>query len=274
MLFKQEGFVLNKCRHCGVVASFVTQQSKKVNYTKDYYWNMKEIDPISRLRYENLVNRIQACNKNGRLLDVGCGVGHFLCVARENQWHVTGVEVSKGACEIAQEIFGLNIFLGELPALNFKSESFDAVTMLESIEHIEKPGLYLKEIYKLLRKGGLLVISTPNFNGISRFLLGFKWRAVSPEHYHLFTVKTLKRILLYNGFYVKNVQAKNISINEIIGKTFFKRNFIEVDAYYRDKKLRQKLEDSRTLFLTKAIVNKILNITRLGDSLWIFAEKR
>ena len=146
--------------------------------------------------------------------------------------------------------------------------------MLGSIEHLEKPGTYLKEICRLLRKGGLLIITTPNFNSISRFLVGFRWRVVSPEHLYLFTVKTLKQILLRNGFYIKNVQTKNIAINEIIGKTFLKRTSIDVDAYYRDQKLRRRIENSKLLFFIKAVINKVLNITRSGDTLLIFAEKR
>jgi len=272
-LFKQKEFALNRCKNCGVVTADVAED-KKVIYTEDYYWNMKEIDPISKLRYESIVGRIKQYRKNGRLLDVGCGVGHFLSIAKRKDWQVTGVEISEGARKIAKDVFELDISLGELPTLNLGSESFDVVTMLECIEHLEEPTLYLKEIHRLLRKGGLLMLTTVNINSLSKFLLGFKWRVFSPEHYHLFTVSMLKRFLSKNGFQIKDAQTKNISINEIIGKIFIKKNFVEVDAYHRDKKLRKKLESSKWLFLTKAIVNKILNVTRLGDSVWIYAEKK
>ena len=93
---------LLKCRDCGLVF-FESGHSQK---SDDSYWNRKghaELyeDTAVRAEFENdfrkKMGTIEQLKNKGRLLDVGCGLGHFLCAAREKNWDAHGIEISRPA---------------------------------------------------------------------------------------------------------------------------------------------------------------------------------
>ena len=69
--------------------------------------------------------------------------------------------------------------------------------MFDTIEHLFDPGAVLQAVANALTAGGVLAVSTPNFDAASRFLLGEPWAVLSPlEHVYYFTEDSLRRILL------------------------------------------------------------------------------
>ena len=93
--------------------------------------------------------------------------------------------------------------VAQLPAeqLGVLSDLFDVVVMFEVIEHLFDPRLVLEQVQRLLRPGGTLVLSTPNFNALSRFALGNSWAVLSPaEHLYYFTRDSLRALLQAAGF--------------------------------------------------------------------------
>lgn len=126
----------------------------------------------------------------GRLLDVGAGDGYFLNAARAGGWQVEGLELSQPRIARAQEWFGLALRCCELRAAPFPPASFDAVSMLQLLEHLHDPRAALTCARELLRPGGLVILSTPNVLAYAR-----KSRAVNswriPRHLFFFSPRTL-----------------------------------------------------------------------------------
>ncbi len=99
----------------------------------------------------------------GRLLDVGCGTGDFLALARARGWEVSGTELSPYAARVAAAR-GLTVVPGEVWETRLPPDRFDVATCWHVIEHVADPRRVLEEIRRVLRPGGWLVLATPNLD--------------------------------------------------------------------------------------------------------------
>jgi 2-polyprenyl-3-methyl-5-hydroxy-6-metoxy-1,4-benzoquinol methylase len=109
----------------------------------------------------------------GRLLDVGCQFGAFLALAKEAGYDVAGVEVTHRHAEHARERLGGSVYDRPVEELNLPAESFDMVTYLDVVEHLEDPMRHLREAHRLLRPGGWIGVRVPNllYHGIKMRVL-------------------------------------------------------------------------------------------------------
>lgn len=112
--------------------------------------------------YQKYAETLAECARDGKALDVGCGVGQVLDRVRQTGVDVVGVDVSETNLKRARERHDQVLFYDGL-RLPFKPESFDAVGALNVLEHVEEPESFIKEMIRVLRPGGRLVLSSPNF---------------------------------------------------------------------------------------------------------------
>lgn len=138
----------------------------------------------------------------GALLDVGAATGFFLKLAAAHGWTGQGVEVSDFACRRAKAA-GLAVQCGTLEAAAFPAVSFDAVTLLDVIEHVSSPAHTLVECRRILKPGGMIFVNTPDTASAWARLFGQHWHAYCPpEHLAYFNQKNLGRLLERSGFRV------------------------------------------------------------------------
>ena len=147
--------------------------------------------------------------RSGRLLDVGCALGGFLCAAREEGFQVSGVEVSPYAAQYAREVHHLPVCHGDICNLEMERASYDVVTMWDVVEHLLDPFLTLKKINRILRPGGLLFISTGDAESYWARLTGKTWPLLTPpQHLYFFGEKSLTKALSKSHFSVCNKSYK------------------------------------------------------------------
>jgi SAM-dependent methyltransferase len=105
-------------------------------------------------------------NKNGRLLEVGCGYGFFTKIARPYSHCAVAIDIATG---IARSVLKMGVYsvVADGCALPFKNNSFDCVFSLDVIEHVENDLLFLRESVRVLKAGGMLIIGTPNRERLS-----------------------------------------------------------------------------------------------------------
>lgn len=143
----------------------------------------------------------------GTLLEVGCGNGEKLGILQDLGWQVEGVDFDPAAVENAKKK-GLTVHLGTLEKQQFPSGHFDVVVMSHLIEHVHDPMSLLDECRRIIRPGGRLVVITPNAESLwSRF---FKQSCLSvdpPRHLHLFTLPSIKALVINAGFCVRNIST-------------------------------------------------------------------
>jgi SAM-dependent methyltransferase len=144
--------------------------------------------------------RTLAGQNPGRLLDVGCGRGDLGAALASQGWYVAGVDPSEGAVEFARAR-GVDAQAGTLETVDYPAESFDAVVMRHSLEHVPDPLGDLKRIHRLLEPGGLLLASLPNFDSWERRRFGSAWFHLDlPRHRTHFGPKSLRLALEQSGF--------------------------------------------------------------------------
>ena len=143
-----------------------------------------------------------------RILDIGCGSGRLLLWHRKHGWDAYGVELNPAAADKAKEQ-GLPVFSGELKDAGYPPDYFDVVTGVEVLEHVASPTALLAEIQRVLRPGGLLLISVPNFSCYDREVYGARWPLLdAPRRLYQFDQVRMEQLLEAGGFRVTEIRAK------------------------------------------------------------------
>lgn len=145
--------------------------------------------------------------QHGTLVDIGCSTGLFLNEARRQGFDVAGVEFSGSSASFARDHFHLSVTDGDIHALDYAEGTIDVLTMFDVIEHVRDPARDILAAYRLLKPGGLFILSTPNIDGLfpkaSEPLarpLGYWPHPEPPWHLYQFSVRTLSAMLEARGF--------------------------------------------------------------------------
>ncbi len=139
----------------------------------------------------------------GKLLDVGCGGGRFLNRMKKRGWQVEGTDFDEQATKKVTARYSIQTHVGDLPQCALPANSFDVITMSQTIEHLYDPQSTLRECLRVLKPGGLLVMTTPNVNSLGASEFGPYWRGwEAPRHLHLFSVESLKKLSERAGFVI------------------------------------------------------------------------
>lgn len=202
-----EVFELVECNNCGLIYLNPRPTREEINrfYPKKYY-GIKTITLMKIINHLFKLVQIRSINKykrQGRLLDLGCGGGDFLWEMKKRGFEVYGVDHSFQACKLARERLGENIFNAELEKCHFPNDYFDVVTLWHVLEHLPNPNITLREIYRILKKDGVLVSETPNIDSLS-FKMFRKncFHLDIPRHLYYWSSKTIKEMLNRHKFKV------------------------------------------------------------------------
>lgn len=153
----------------------------------------------------------------GRLLDVGCGTGEALAAFRDLGWRVSGVEPSEYGAKHAREVHGIDVFTGDLLSAQLEPASFDVICFSNTLEHMSDPMAILRETYRLLAPGGLVVVRVPNADSLEIRFFGSEWFAwEAPRHLYHFDSATLRQILAKTGFMVEKIRCDFIPGNFLL----------------------------------------------------------
>jgi SAM-dependent methyltransferase len=126
--------------------------------------------------------RVLTRSRPGRLLDVGCGRGDLAAWFATRGWSVAGVEPAADAARQAEER-GIEMHHGTLDDAPWPPGSFDAITFNHALEHVPDPQATLRQAAELLRHGGLVAVSVPNFGAWQRRMFGSAWFPLDlPRH--------------------------------------------------------------------------------------------
>jgi 2-polyprenyl-3-methyl-5-hydroxy-6-metoxy-1,4-benzoquinol methylase len=138
---------------------------------------------------------------SGRLLDVGCATGTFVCAAREAGWEAAGLDASAWAVAQARRLCPEAVFVsGPMEEAAFPAESFDVITLWDVLEHVRSPAETLQSVRRWLAPEGWLFLNLPNADSWIAKRMGRHWVLLLREHLWYFSPSTLERLLRENGF--------------------------------------------------------------------------
>ena len=220
-IFEAGGIPIVRCKQCQHVYARLQAVEPSRIYGEGYYHSVRRdgvnvefrVEPRCRHEVERrtFLSRLESIEsrlgRKGCLLDVGCGLGEFLAVARDHGWQVEGIEPSEYAAQYVRRTHQISVHSGTLDTYLGPPESFDVITLYDVIEHVSYPLDLLLAVHRMLKPGGLAHLVTPDFHSLSARLLGKHWYHLKPfEHIHFFTPRTIANLVAATPFTLLEVR--------------------------------------------------------------------
>jgi SAM-dependent methyltransferase len=160
--------------------------------------------------FRRLLDWIIRFRKKGRLLDVGCSSGAFLEYAHEKGFETYGIEIREVPDAVRKK---MTIFKGVLIDARFSSDYFDIVSAQAILEHLFDPAGFIREVNRILKPGGILLLSgLPNYHSLWIRLGMDRFIGNRPlMHLNYFTFATLRKILDAQGFRILGKRCWGVS---------------------------------------------------------------
>lgn len=192
---------LNKLDDYYKSEDYISHTDSKRNLFEKAYHLVRMFSLNRKLK---LINSFSLKDKN--LLDVGCGTGDFLRLAKEKGWAGFGIEPNAQARHIGNQKTQDSIFdLDKL--LDFDAASFDVITLWHVLEHLPNLEEQISLLKKLLKPNGTLIIAVPNYNSFDARYYNKYWAAYDvPRHLWHFNNESISK--LFNGVSMEVIKTK------------------------------------------------------------------
>jgi SAM-dependent methyltransferase len=216
--FVKDGFSIYRCSDCRLLFVYPQPSEDEILaiYGPDYFrrGNKYSLEPGASPSNPNLENDrtrmrlVKRHKSSGRLLDVGCAMGDFLALARNEGFEVTGVEVASSAADYVRRELGIEVHNCDLSTAGLPASSFDIITLWDVIEHLSDPHPTVREAFRLLRPGGVLLASTGDAGALYARIMRKYWHLLTPpQHLFFHSRKSLETLLRIHGFSVREFQS-------------------------------------------------------------------
>jgi len=166
LIAEQNGYRVVKCNRCGFVYVNPRPDNETLKHLYLKYLPEKILDPLLWDAYMKDVfdkaanSLLKRFPEGGKVLDIGCGYGFFLKRMKAAGWQAYGMDVSETAVSYAEK-HGICTMLGTLDNVTYDDNFFDVVTLFYVLEHLPDPINSIKEVKRILKPNGLLLLRLP-----------------------------------------------------------------------------------------------------------------
>jgi len=190
----------------------------------DYYQKGVKKNMLQKLwhknKLKNVINSIKLKHANPfNILDVGSASGWFLYELKKEfrNSDCVGIDVYKKAVDYGKERYkNIKLLTADAHDIPFKNGAFEIIVCCEVLEHVENPELVIKEMKRVLKRTGSIIVEIDTGNWLFKLIWYFwtnlrkgVWR---DSHVHSFSVEKLKRLFLKNGLKIKKMKIFNLSM--------------------------------------------------------------
>lgn len=222
-----------KCRKCGLIyvnprskenaVQKVYEKNKLMSWFKNKTYDYRKMGDLKNIegrlrRGEEIMYEVARYKDGGRLLDIGCNRGFILANAAAWGWEAHGIEIVPWATKLVEREFDVKIYNCRLQEVDppFEDGYFDAITMMDVVEHFHEPVKDLSEVRRILKDDGFLLLNTPDIGSAYAKIGGYERMFRVPEqHLYLYDRKTLKAMLDKTGFEIVTIQKSKASLEEM-----------------------------------------------------------
>ncbi len=192
--------------------------SKRSLFEKAYHF-------VKGIALKNKLNLINNCSATkGNLLDIGAGTGDFLLTAKQNGWNTIGVEPSEKAKGIA---INKGIKFSD-STQELESHSFDVITMWHVLEHVPNLEIQIRELKRLVKPNGTIIIAVPNYKSYDANYYGKFWAAFDvPIHFWHFSKTAIQLIF----------EKENIKLEKVLPMKFDSFYVSLLSEKYKNRKM-------------------------------------
>ena len=178
-VWSDDGHWVERCAVCGLGVTYPRPSSARAEdhhrrtYSRAAYVDnyLRNYAPFLAHAYQRGLERIRAADARAvRLLDVGCGFGYFLNLARSEGYEVQGVEVASALAAEARSRYGIFVLPTALHDAPTATDAYDVVTAWDVLEHCPEPRAALADIVLRLKRGGILLVQVPDYSFAGRDL--------------------------------------------------------------------------------------------------------
>lgn len=229
----RETFSIIQCQSCGfkftnprpltsqlgkyyASETYISHSNTSIGFINSTYQMVRKYTLLKKLQL------ISKYFKTGNLLDVGCGTGEFLKICKDAKWNVKGIEPDELTRKKAIENYALDV-QNESALKDLPSESFHIITMWHVLEHVPFLNDRIKELKRLIKPNGIIIIAVPNCDSLDAKIYKEDWAAYDvPRHLYHFTPKDISTIfknhglnvsstlpMIFDAFYVSMLSEKN-----------------------------------------------------------------
>jgi 2-polyprenyl-3-methyl-5-hydroxy-6-metoxy-1,4-benzoquinol methylase len=215
-----ESFDLHRCNNCSFLFTNPRPRAIEIGlyYQSDRYvshagdkqnlsFMYKVYDVVRDYSIKQKLKLIKSYHPNGKLMDLGCGLGYFLNgVVKDKTFDALGVDVSTEAIDYVKQKFGYAV-LGEDKLDTIEEDSFDVITQWHVLEHVHLLNERMQQLKRMLKPNGTLFIAVPNSNSWDAKHYREFWDGYDvPRHLYHFNQKSFGLLMQKHGFEV--IQTK------------------------------------------------------------------
>jgi len=212
----RETFSIVRCVSCGFRFTNPRPEAHKLGgyyLSEDYISHSNSSKGLinwlyKKVRAHTIKGKVAQINEEspvGQILDIGCGTGEFLNACISSGWKGNGVEPSEMAAAQAKKNFGLSVF-SEEEMNKLPSTSYDIITMWHVLEHVPSLIDRIKDLHRLLKSNGVVLIAVPNCESKDAKHYKEFWAAYDvPRHLYHFSPGDIENLFSKHGFTIKSI---------------------------------------------------------------------
>ena len=245
----------------------------------DYYLTPAKLESdFADVRFDRELRLFRKHCVGGRVLDVGCSTGAFLCQLAKrfpDAYELVGTDTSGPALDYAASR-GLQIIRGTFPDADFAGKEFDALTFWAVLEHLGDPKGFLEKAWSILKPAGLCFVLVPNMQSLAVRLLGRRYRYIYAQHLNYFTRRTLFQMVEHR---FSRLESVSMHFNPVVIWQDWRRGGAEVSEVQRAELLKRTTAYKQNRLLGPVrglyhLAEKTLGRLNLADNLALVLQKK